>query len=153
MTEKSKRPRESGLDPYRLARRFAEKLQVRYWRDEFWVWQPTQYRYRRVTEQDLKARVATLLKREIDARSLTQGDFAAHVTVARVNNILAALKGHVLVEGSVEMPTWLKGSGPDAGSRTASCRWTRRSATSARPPFIRTPRSGSTIRFFRSRLT
>ena len=112
MTEKSKRPPESGLDPYRLARRFAEKLQVRYWRDEFWVWQPTQYRYRRVTEQDLKARVAALLKQEIDARSLTQGDYAAHVTVARVNNILAALKGHVLVEGSVEMPVWLKGSGP-----------------------------------------
>jgi hypothetical protein len=28
MTEKSKRPRESGLDPYRLARRFAKKLLV-----------------------------------------------------------------------------------------------------------------------------
>ena len=105
-------PAESGLDPYRLARRFAKKLQVRYWRDEFWVWQPTQYRYRRVTEQDLKARVAALLKKEIDSKSLTQGDYAAHVTVARVNNILAALKGHVLVEGSVEMPVWLKGSGP-----------------------------------------
>src|SRR4029079_11180726 len=74
--------------------------------------QPTQYRYRRVTGQDLKARVAALLKREIDARALTQGDHAAHVTVARVNNILGALKGHVLVEGSVEMPVWLKGSGP-----------------------------------------
>ena len=70
------------------------------------------YRYRRVTEQDLKARVAALLKQEIDAKSLTQGDFAAHVTVARVNNILGALKGHVLVEGSVEMPVWLKESGP-----------------------------------------
>ena len=105
-------PPESGVDPYRLARCFAEKLQVRYWRDEFWVWQPTQYRYRRVTEQDLKARVAALLKQEIDAKSLTQGDHAAHVTVARVNNILGALKGHVLVEGSLEMPLWLKGSGP-----------------------------------------
>jgi hypothetical protein len=112
MTDQSQRPRESGLDPYRLARRVAEKLQVRYWRDEFWVWQPTQYRYRRVTEQELKARVAAVLKREIDARSLTQGDSAAHVTVARVNNILAALKGHVLVEGSVDMPVWLKGNGP-----------------------------------------
>ena len=49
MKDQSKRPRESGLDPYRLARHFAEKLQVRFWRDEFWVWQPTQYRYRRVT--------------------------------------------------------------------------------------------------------
>ena len=103
MTE-SKRPPESGLDPYRLARRFAKRLQVRYWRDEFWVWQPTQYRYRRVTEQDLKARVAALLKQEIDARSLTQGDYAAHVTVALVNNILAALKGHVLVEAVWKCP-------------------------------------------------
>ena len=92
MTDESKRPRESGLDPYRLARRFAGKLQVRFWRDEFWVWQPTLYRYRRVTERDLRARVAALLKQEIDAKSLTQGGYAAHVTVARVNNILAALK-------------------------------------------------------------
>jgi putative DNA primase/helicase len=112
MTDQSKRPRESGLDPYRLARRFAGKLQVRFWRDEFWVWQPTLYRYRRVTERDLRARVAALLKQEIDAKSLTQGGYAAHVTVARVNNILAALKGHVLVEGSVDMPMWLEGSGP-----------------------------------------
>ena len=113
MTDQSKRPRESGLDPYRLARRFAEKLQVRYWRDEFWVWQPTQYRYRRVTEQDLKARVAALLKQEIDAKSLTQGDYAAHVTVARVDNILAALKGHVLGGGQ------RRHAGVAEGERTA----------------------------------
>ena len=127
---------------------------MRYWRDEFWVWQPTQYRYRRVTEQDLKARVAALLKREIDARSLTQGDFAAHVTVARVNNILGALKGHVLVEGSVEMPVWLKGNGPQMlAFQNGLVSVEEALGESARPPFTRTRRSGSTIRSFRSRLT
>ena len=106
------RPEESGLDPYRLARGFAQKLQLRFWRDEFWVWEDPEHRYRRITGTELKARLAVLLKQEIDSNFLTQQDRAAFVTVARLNNIIVALKGCALVHDTVKMPSWLKGEAP-----------------------------------------
>jgi putative DNA primase/helicase len=98
-----------NLDPMRMARKFADEClthtvdgqklyNVRYWRGEWWWWNPSKTRYCRVVDDMVKAQLRLFLE-----------NFALFVTNPVVANIVGSLAAVVFVGDSVEFPAWLTG--------------------------------------------
>lgn len=120
--------REAQDDPHRLAliylrlRRMAGGgWTLRFYRDEWWVWEGT--RYRQLPPSELRADVTNGIKTEFDrfAGRLSRADDAKKPTAAKVtrsilSNVTQALQGLVLVPGDRDQPCWL--TLPADGGRT-----------------------------------
>jgi putative DNA primase/helicase len=133
-------PPEAEDDPHRLARlilddyRRADGLCLRYWREEFHVWNGTVYRA--VPAKELRAQACQRIKQEFDRltalavqrrrRHHENGrrkppPVARKVTTELVTNTLQALAGMTLLPSTVEPPTWLEGQGPFTAREVLTC--------------------------------
>jgi len=90
----------SEVDPMDWAKMFVagftvnNQLQLRYYREEFWIWNGASYKTVRLSE--IRAR----LHRKIAAS-------ASHVTTKVIANVMAAVTAITIVPGENEMPCWL----------------------------------------------
>jgi len=123
---------EAEDDPHRLARinlaQYASKHDgrtLRYWRDEWYVWRDTHYR--KITEKELRAKIAHACKQEFDRLNLEKLELyeekkklgeitpendqgppvAKKVTQSLVTNVLQATAGMIVLSSSIEPMTWL----------------------------------------------
>jgi putative DNA primase/helicase len=110
---------EADDDPDRLARGFLKArhtvpagLTLRWWRDEWHRWRVGAYRA--YPEGELRAEVWEYVRGEFEAiarrpRKGKPGQLrrVKKVTINLCKNVLAALQGRCLVEGTVEQPAWL----------------------------------------------
>src|SRR5262249_38614274 len=99
------------LDQMPAARRFvsetcmyvecgAERLRLRYWRGEFWVWSESAGRYARISNDVVRAKLTF----HLDA-------YARRITNAVKANVIDHVKALTIVMDSVEMPGWIDGAG------------------------------------------
>jgi P4 family phage/plasmid primase-like protien len=108
---------EADNDPHRLARvnlrHYSDEHggKLRFWREEWWRYRDGQYR--RIGNEELKAKVGATIKAEFD-RVYRQRTAAGeevkevrHVTQALINNVVAAMKAETVLSSSIEMPAWL----------------------------------------------
>lgn len=123
-------PIEQDDDPHRLARvnlrRYSEKNNgrtLRYWRDEWYVWRQTHYR--RITEKELRSKVAQACKAEFDRLNVQaiedyehlkaegkleddRGPPKAHkVGIGLVSNVIQATSGMCGLSSTINPGTWL----------------------------------------------
>ncbi len=123
---------EAEDDPHRLARinmaQYASRRggrTLRYWRDEWYVWRDTNYR--RITEKELRAKIAHACKQEFDRINVEKieryeekkrlGEIAPEndqgppvakkVTQSLVTNVLQATAGMTVLSSTIEPMTWL----------------------------------------------
>lgn len=109
--------REAMDDPHRLARvnleRYATRTDGRtlvYWRSEWYVWKKN--RYRRISEDDLRAKLTASIKREFDRAYLAgeQDDEGPvrRVTGGIVSNVMGATAGMTIISPEIEFGTWIE---------------------------------------------
>jgi P4 family phage/plasmid primase-like protien len=105
---------ESIDDPHRLARlnleRYATSTEgrtLRFWRSEWYVWKRN--RYRRISEDDLRAKLSTSIKAEFD-RAYRDGevDEVRRVTGGIVSNVLGATASLTIMSPEIEFGTWIE---------------------------------------------
>jgi len=121
-------------NPHRLAAEMLREgardcgpLWLRFWRDEFYVWNGSAYK--KLTDEGMRADVNRFvrrqfvrlyeLRRDLYKKQHKEGDkppTTEPITIALVNNVVAALKGACLVPSEIDAPAWLDGStdAPDA---------------------------------------
>jgi putative DNA primase/helicase len=79
---------------------------VRFWNGEWFRW--SDGRYQVVSLAQFKSEINLAVKKHIDSRGIvTRDGNAVSVSNALVNNVLGAMQGMVLVDDSVEQPSWL----------------------------------------------
>jgi putative DNA primase/helicase len=124
---------EADDDPHRLARLFLDRHRtpkyeytLHCWNGDWYAWDGIAYRP--VGTSDLKAKINAVVKEEFDRINQTQlADRSAReadgnevkggppkaikVTENLVRNVVQALSSQVLIEGNVEQPAWLDGTG------------------------------------------
>lgn len=101
-------------DPHRLARlnleRYAmstEGRTLRFWRSEWYVWKRN--RYRKISEDDFRAKLAQSIKAEFDRAYLSgETDEVYRVTGAVVSNVIQATSGIVIQSPEIEFGTWIE---------------------------------------------
>lgn len=112
-------------DPHRLARVNLAKMRangrdIRFWRDEWYIWKGD--RYRKITVQEFRAKLAQSIKEEFDRHNIEKQQSGGEegevktthkVTKTLVTNVMEATAGMVVVSSSVELMTWL----PDRSRR------------------------------------
>lgn len=111
-------------DPHRLARinleRYAataDNATIRYWRDEWYTWKPARGCYKKISVEDLRAKLAQTIKQEFDRINIDQQGEAwrddvprsQKVTKALVTNVLDATKSLCLVPSSIDLMSWIEG--------------------------------------------
>lgn len=115
---------EADDDPHRLARVNLQNYAasrggrtLRYWRDEWYVWRETNYR--KITEKELRAKIAQSCKDEFDRINIERLDAykssrsddtppeCRKVTHALASNVLLATAGMTVLSSAVEPMTWL----------------------------------------------
>lgn len=105
---------ESVDDPHRLARLNLERYAtatdgrtLRFWRSEWYVWKRN--RYRRISEDDLRAKLSGSVKAEFD-RAFRAGetDEVRKVTGAVVSNVIQATSSMVITSPEIELGTWIE---------------------------------------------
>lgn len=121
---------EADDDPHRLARVNLEQYTkrtdgrtIKYWRSEWYVWKGN--RYRRIAEDEFRAKVSLTIKREFDRLNIeAQERFkrgqdaglieadedppkARKVTPGLVSSVIQATASMVAVSGEIEVGTWL----------------------------------------------
>ena len=123
----SNEPKESLTDPHRLAvihlRRFEfgpPVRKVRFWQDQWWVWDGRRYAVLPATDQ--RALVTESIKWifDSDRARIAQAtgeepEFRGQVTRGLVSNVLQALQSLTLVPAWVEQPSWLGSTPSPAG--------------------------------------
>lgn len=105
---------ESVDDPHRLARmnleRYASSTEgrtLRFWRSEWYVWKRN--RYRRIGEDELRAKLAQSIKAEFDrAYQAGETDEVRRVTGGIVSNVMLATSGMVILSPEIEFGTWIE---------------------------------------------
>ena len=118
---------EADDDPHRLARmnleRYAENGRtLKYWRDEWYAWKSRANCYRKITSNELRAKLSLSIKEEFDRIAVAKQDEGAggdepivsqKVTMALVSNVLQATSGMTVLSSHIEPGTWI----PDRSRR------------------------------------
>jgi P4 family phage/plasmid primase-like protien len=118
-------PIESEEDPHRLARLFlAEQSgRVLYWHRDYYRWSGTSYR--QVDDAEIEGEITAAIKREFDRLNLldqedgiTDEDGSPkqcrHVTAAKVNNVIRAVRSLTVISSEIQPPVWLVTVGQSA---------------------------------------
>ena len=112
---------EDDNDPHRLARMNLEQYEkqvrgaIKYWREEWFTWKPARGCYRKITEAELRAKLAQTVKAEFDRLNLIEQAASnkdeppktLQVTRPLITNVLTALASMCCVPNSVEPMTFL----------------------------------------------
>ncbi len=117
-------------DPHRLARMNLEAYAkahgggaLRYWKGEWYGWKPARGKYRRIEEDELRAKLAQSIESEFDRiaeyrRALGETDATAQrVTNGLLANVLTATSSLCYVPDTVDLLTWLNGERKDSGQQ------------------------------------
>jgi len=120
---------EAEDDPHRLARvnldRYAAATNggtIRYWRDEWFTWKPDRACYRKIAENELRAKIGESIKSEFDRINLIEQQSSEDetppntrkVTKTIVTNVMNATGTSQIVPYSVEPMTWIGADGKRA---------------------------------------
>ncbi len=112
---------EADDDPHRLARvnlkRYAmyhQDATLRFWRAEWYTWRKERGYYRKISVEELRAKIAASIKEEFNRLNVEQQETATKevesarkVTTGLVTNVLNATASISLISESVEPNTWI----------------------------------------------
>ena len=117
-------------DPHRLARMNLDAYAkahgggaLRYWKGEWYGWKPARGKYRRIEEDELRAKLAQSIESEFDRiaeyrRALGETDATAQrVTNGLLANVLTATSSLCYVPDTVDLLTWLNAERKDSGQQ------------------------------------
>lgn len=108
-TEQQQKPKETVLDPNRMARLIARKHLVRYYNGGWFKWDVN--RFRPIKSVDTDYLVGTTLKHVIDTQFITDDNgMAKRLTRTMRADALAALKEVVYLPSASRIPFWTDGS-------------------------------------------
>jgi putative DNA primase/helicase len=127
-------PNEADDDPHRLARSYRDKhcihdgcLTLRFWRDEWHKWNGSAYRVVPVAE--LKADLATHIKKDLDRRNLERlavwdgkgrRPQSCRLTGALTSDVAHALASLTILPSGVQQPAWIDEDGHPPGEILAA---------------------------------
>ena len=122
-THKQTTPNEAPDDPHRLARLFIDQrgtsstgeLTLRYWCDEWWLWDG--FAYRTISPAELRADLAAIIKREFDDLKVNElakpreaeepSPTVKKVTTGLLTNVTLALSSLSILSSRILQPSWL----------------------------------------------